>query len=249
MAVTSAAAGPGPSRRSAVLAWALWALMVLAVPAIAWWNHRLRQAGHPELAPLGGSGVPYLLGMVSAATVGAVVASRRPRHPVGWLLLALGLTVAGNGVIYGYTNYGLLARPGSLPAADYVAAVSNGSILPLAACLGFILLLTPTGSLPSARWRWWARLSIAALVLGVLSWAVVPFEGPFASVANPLAVSALTGPLTAVAAAALLLTGLGIPVGAASLVRCCRWRQARRSCVIGCTTWTGSSAARSPMDC
>jgi hypothetical protein len=113
-----------------------------------------------------------------------VVASRRPRHPVGWLLLALGLTVAGNGVIYGYTNYGLLVRPGSLPAADYVAAVSNGSILPLAACLGFILLLTPTGSLPSGRWRWWARLSTAALVLGLLSWALVPFEEPFGSIAT-----------------------------------------------------------------
>jgi hypothetical protein len=156
--------------------------------------------------------------MVSGATVGAVVAGRRPCHPVGWLLLALGLTVAASGVIYGYANYGLLARPGSLPAADYVAAISNGSILVLAACLGFILLLTPTGSLPSPRWRWWARLSAAAPVLGLLSWALVPFEEPFESVANPLAVSALAGPLPAVSAVALILTALGIPVGAASLV-------------------------------
>jgi hypothetical protein len=170
MTVTSAAPGAGPRRWSAVLAWGLWALALFAVPAIAWWDHRLRQVGRPELAPLGDSGVPYLLGMVSAATVGAVVASRRPRHPVGWLLLALGLTVAANGVIYGYTNYGLLARPGSLPAADDLADVSNGSLLALAAFLGFILLLTPTGSPPSPRWRWWARLSAAAPVLGMLSW-------------------------------------------------------------------------------
>jgi hypothetical protein len=27
---------------------------------------------------------------LSAATVGAVIAGRRPRHPVGWLLLGLG---------------------------------------------------------------------------------------------------------------------------------------------------------------
>ena len=208
-----------------MLAWALWALILLAVPIIAWWDYRLRQVGRPELAPLGGSGVPYLLGMVSAATVGAVVASRRPRHPVGWLLLALGLAVAGNGVIYGYINYGLLARPGSLPAAAYVAAISNGSILALAACLGFVLLLTPTGSLPSARWRWWARLSAAAPVLGLLSWALVPFEAPFESVANPLAAPALAGPLSAVSAVALILTALGIPVGAASLV--VRFRRSR----------------------
>jgi hypothetical protein len=168
-----------PRRRSAVLTWALWALVLLTLPAIAWLDHRLRQVGRPELAPLGGSGVPYGLGMVSAATVGAVVASRRPRHPVGWLLLALGLMVAANGVIYGYTNYGLLARPGSFPGADYVAAISSGSILALAACLGFVLLLTPTGSLPSAHWRWWARLSAGAPVLGMLAWALQPFGEPF----------------------------------------------------------------------
>ena len=48
----------GPPRRSAVLAWALWTVVLLALPAIAWLNHRLRQVGRPELAPMGESGVP-----------------------------------------------------------------------------------------------------------------------------------------------------------------------------------------------
>ena len=34
-----------------------------------------------------------VLALVSAVTVGAVLASRRPRHPVGWLLLGLGLSL------------------------------------------------------------------------------------------------------------------------------------------------------------
>jgi hypothetical protein len=76
--VTPVARPPRSRWWSAVLAWALWGLVLLAVPTIAWWDHRLRQVGRPELAPLGESGVPYLLGMVSAATVGVVVASRRP---------------------------------------------------------------------------------------------------------------------------------------------------------------------------
>jgi hypothetical protein len=61
--------------------------------------------------------------------------------------------------------------------------------------------------------------------VGLLSWALEPFEEPFQSVASPLAVPALAGPLSAVSAVALVLTGLGIPVGAASLV--VRFRRSR----------------------
>jgi hypothetical protein len=58
---------------------------------------------------------------VSAATAGAVVASRRPTHPVGWLLLASAVLLAATGVAAAYGPYGLLARPGALPAAGLVA--------------------------------------------------------------------------------------------------------------------------------
>src|SRR5436309_11359741 len=88
-----------------------------------WWqDHLLRQAGRPDLAPLAdGSVVAPVLAAVSAVTVGAVLASRRPRHPVGWLLLALGLSLNASGVASAYAAYGLLARPGTLPAAPSVA--------------------------------------------------------------------------------------------------------------------------------
>ena len=55
-------------------------------------------------------------GPLSATTVGAVLASRRPRHPVGWLLLGFALALTASGVIASYVTYGLLARPGALPA-------------------------------------------------------------------------------------------------------------------------------------
>src|SRR6266702_3500530 len=73
--------------RPVVLAWVLWALAILCLAAIAWFDHLLRQAGRPELVQLNASGIPFVLAALSATTVGAVLAGRRPAHPVGWLLL------------------------------------------------------------------------------------------------------------------------------------------------------------------
>jgi hypothetical protein len=76
---------PCPAR----LAWALWTLTVLGLVATAWLDRLLRQASAPELTALPASGIPTVAAAASAVTVGAVLASRRPRHPVGWLLAAV----------------------------------------------------------------------------------------------------------------------------------------------------------------
>jgi len=137
---------------------------VLELATVPWFDHLLRQAGRPDLAQLNASGVPAVLAVVSAATVGAVLASRRPHHPVGWLLLVLGLSVSAGGVADGYAPYGLLVRPGALPAARYAAVFSPATLVTDIACIGFVLLLTPTGSLPRAAGAgapgsWWPRRS------------------------------------------------------------------------------------------
>jgi hypothetical protein len=110
-----------------------------------------------------------VLATLSATTVGALLASRRPRHPVGWLLLGLGLPVALSGVATGYANYGLMARPGALPAADWAAVYHSVSILIAFACLQFVLLLTPTGSPPSPRWRRWPWVAGGAAGLAMVT--------------------------------------------------------------------------------
>jgi hypothetical protein len=93
---------------------------------------------------------------VSAAAVGALVASRRPRHPVGWLLLGVGLALMVTLLVQAYVDYGLLARPGSLPGARYLAGFAYSTVLIWVSCAGFVLLLTrrrlPTTSRGSA-WR------------------------------------------------------------------------------------------------
>jgi hypothetical protein len=97
MAVTRTTPSPRPRWWAAGLAWVLWALGMLSLAVIWRLDHLLRQADRPDLAPLGAGVAAPVLASVSAATVGAVLASRRSRHPVGWLLLVLALSLNASG--------------------------------------------------------------------------------------------------------------------------------------------------------
>jgi hypothetical protein len=214
---------------SGVLAWVLWALAMLGVATIPWFDHLLRQAHRPELTQLDATAVPMVLAALVAATVGAVLASRRPHHPVGWLLLALGLAVTASGVADGYARYGLLGRPSALPAARWVAVYSPATLYLAFVCIGFVLLLTPSGSLPSPHWRWWARLAAAAPVGFLLALAVGPglVIPPYDEVIDPVSVPALASAVAAVIAVSFTVAIGGLTVGAWSLV--VRFRRARGS--------------------
>jgi hypothetical protein len=194
---------------------------MLALPVIAWLDQLSRQAGRPELAQLTlGSVVGPVLAAVSAATAGAVLASRRPRHPVGWLLLALGLSAAWAGVPPAYAAYGLLARPGALPAAHAVARYWPITIVTTQTAASFALLLTPTGRLPSPRWRWWARVTAATAVILLVALVVArgPLDPRYQVLGGPFDLRGQGGVLLVVNQLALAATTLAVVVGAASLV-------------------------------
>jgi hypothetical protein len=209
----------------AALAWALWALTLVAFAMVGWFDRLLDQAGRPDLALVTSDIPAYVLATLSATTVGALLASRRPRHPVGWLLLGLGVPVALSGVATGYANYGLMARPGSLPGADLAAVYHGVSVLGVLTCLQFVLLLTPTGSLPSPRWRWWAWLVGGAALVALVSALLLPLDPPYQAFPNPLVVPGLAGLLRSVGGVAWILTALGPVVAAGSLLL--RFRRAR----------------------
>jgi hypothetical protein len=228
MEVMSAAGLGRPRRWAAGLAWLLWALTMLGSAVVPWLDSLLRQAGRPDLAVwVPGSIVGPLLAVLSAATVGAVLASRRPRHPVGWLLLGFALALTASGVIFSYVTYGLVARPGALPATATVARYYPATGAAALALLSLVLLLTPTGSLPSPRWRWWAVITAATPLALVLVVAVVPgrLDPQLLLASSPLSDRALGGVLLVATRVALVVTALAVAVAAGSLV--VRFRRAQ----------------------
>jgi hypothetical protein len=67
-----------------------------------------------------------------------------------------------------YAIYALLARPGSLPWGEASVWIWSWVWVPAIGLLVFLDLLFPDGRLPGPRWRWFARFTIAAVLVGVI---------------------------------------------------------------------------------
>ena len=226
--MTSTAGLGRPRHWLAGLAWVLWALAMLGLAVVPWLDRLMIRAGRPDLVVwVPGSVVGPVVAVLSAATVGALLASRRPRHPVGWLLLGFALSLTATGVIYSYVTYGVLARPGALPAVHLVARYYPATGAAALALLSLVLLLTPTGSLPSARWRWWAVITAATPLALVLVMPVAPgrFDPQLLLASSPFSDRALGGVLLVATRVALVVTALAVGVAAGSLV--VRFRRAQ----------------------
>jgi hypothetical protein len=139
---------------------------------------------------------------VSSTLVGAVVASRQPRNPVGWFFVVSATCLAVNEATGRYAVYGLVIEPGSLPLARLMAWPSTWMWEPaLVLIILFLPLYFPNGRLLSPRWRpvlWLALLF--SVGFGVVFGALYPGEvdelspgvgGDVPGVVNPLGIEAL----------------------------------------------------------
>ena len=154
------------SRQRTGVAIGAWATAVAAAVA-AFTLNAVNLSGNAGLtAPLGHDAVMTILGL-AYASVGGLVAARRPANVVGWLLLVGGLIFTVASLAFEYANHAYVKGG---PGADLALWVADGpsvitlSIIPLA------LLLFPDGRLPGPRWRpvaWLAVAGAAALLLGV----------------------------------------------------------------------------------
>jgi hypothetical protein len=96
--------------------------------------------------------------------VGALIASKRPHNPIGWILLADSLLWMLLDTFDSYSAYGV-TQPGSVPFPVAIAALNNWLWVPTVGLLGtYLLLLFPDGKLPSKRWCLLAWLSGAVIV-------------------------------------------------------------------------------------
>ena len=125
--------------------------------------------------------------------VGALIASRRPRNPIGWILLADGLLWMVLAVTDSYFVYGV-ARPSSVPYPVAIGTIGNqGLWVPTIGLLGiYLVLLFPDGKLPSRRWRPLALFSAVVIFVSSVTEGLAP--GPLENqggVRNPFGLEAL----------------------------------------------------------
>ena len=138
---------------------------------------------------------------VPSALVGALVASRQPRNPVGWFFVVSATCWAVNEATGRYAVYGLVIEPGSVPLARLMAWPSTWMWEPaLVRIILFLPLYFPDGRLLSPRWRPVLWLGLFSVGFDVVFGALYPGEvdelspgvgGDVPGVVNPLGIEAL----------------------------------------------------------
>lgn len=151
---------------------------------------------------------------VTYCAVGALVAARHPRNPIGWIFCATGFLSALNMLSAGYALYSeLVVTTRSLPGAAFARWLSYWVWLPnVLLPITFPLLLAPDGNLLSPRWRpiaWAAGLGTAAICFGMafhpgpLKSMGIPMPNPYGLVGGANVMNAFLA-----AAAPVLLAGV-----------------------------------------
>jgi signal transduction histidine kinase len=156
-------------------------LVLVLLPAAA-------QGGRPESGKYGT--LLFSAIMFSFPVVGVLISSRHPRNRIGWIFLLIGGVWGLAAFLSGYSTFGLVTHPGSLPGPDVAAALTSWLWVPGIGLPGtFLLLLFPNGRLPSIKWKPFAWLCVVALALPPLPMIFGPRllgDSGFPHLRNPL---------------------------------------------------------------
>jgi signal transduction histidine kinase len=121
---------------------------------------------------------------ISLPVMGFLLASRRPANRIGWLALTAGLLLGLSRFGSAYGVHGLVAAPGSVPAARAAMWLSNWIFAIPIALVAFLFLLFPTGRLRSRRWLpagWFMGVAFGLGTLALLVGATRGWSHPFAA--------------------------------------------------------------------
>jgi hypothetical protein len=182
-------------RATSWLAWCLWLLCVALISFALLFYFLASLTPATDTPPT----LTALFRIMSLAfpTVGALVASRRPENPIGWIFCGTGLLYGVQAFASGYADYALLERTGSLPGGEFMGWISRWigiPVLPLAGAL--LVLLFPNGKLLSRKWQpviWVAACGSAMLALSAaLAPGPLSFQPTFD---NPLGLGGAIGKL------------------------------------------------------
>jgi len=123
----------------------------------------------------GGYPAAQLVSAAAIVTVAAVVSSRVPGNPVGWLFFLLGFGNLTTNVAGLYAIRGLELAPGSLPLVVPVAWLGTWSWIGQLIALPLLMPLFPNGEPLTRRWRPIVWLQVAAGSMAMITWAVISF--------------------------------------------------------------------------
>jgi hypothetical protein len=144
-------------------------------------------------------GLAVLTGVISLAypTVGALIASRLPSNPIGWIFCGVGLFYTAQRFSTAYADYALLENL-AFPAGEYVAWFSTlVRFSGLTLAVVFVMLLFPDGRLLSRRWQIVAWMAVLGAVLTALYDAFYPdYLSTHSYVMNPFGVTGYIGGFT-----------------------------------------------------
>lgn len=165
--------------------WLAWATVLLYVgTTIVTFLLEVRFVGRVEVLDLW-----VVVALAASGVVGALIVSRHPRHPIGWMFCAAPLFFGASFITRQYAILALVVAPGTLPFGQAMAWFGFWLDIPgIALFVLFLPLLFPDGHLPSPGWRPVAFVAAAAVGIAVLITMIAPSTyAPFyPSIRNPI---------------------------------------------------------------
>ena len=152
------------------LAWSLWAACVVLIAFALLLDFLTYDATDITMTDDRIQGIAAPIGILSLVypTMGALIVSRLPRNPIGWLFCGVGLLYAIRRFAQAYAEYTLYGNI-AFPLGDYAGRLASSlEYTWQALAVVFLMLLFPDGRLLSRRWRIVVGIAICGAALAAL---------------------------------------------------------------------------------